>query len=329
MLPANQTIEKLFCAVFNERVKQRFEVIIIVLAIAGFLIHLALVMLKQSGVVALPDDPALNNAVAAIYTPFSFILVYEVFLLIYYLPQSFTAAIAKQYEVISLLIARDIFHDISESDRGEGWFQSMDNLYLLVDAGGLLFVFFGIYLFHKLRHFSPKLERTPRIDGFIRVKQVMALLLLPIVIGMLAFSAGEWIFHALSSDSMHIQEFKDIDRVFYDGFFKVLIVIDVLILLLSFPFTTSYAQVMRNTGFVISTVLIRLSFTSAPILDILLVIGAITFAYLTLVIYNRIEPLSEPEGALTEMCGDEDESRRRDPSGDNAETADPRRPAST
>lgn len=302
MSASREFIHRLFCSVFHERVKERFEVTIIVLAIVGFLVHLALVGLQQTGVVHISDDPALQSGIAAIYTPFSLILIYEVFLLIYYLPSSFTASIAKQYEVISLLIARDIFHDISESDRGAEWFRSIENLYLVVDAAGLLILFYFIYRFHKLRHRSPKLQHTERIDSFIQVKQMMALALLPAVIAMFCFSAGEWVVHALSSESMQLREFKELDRVFYDGFFKLLIIVDVLILLLSFPFTTSYAQVMRNTGFVISTILLRLSFTSAPILDILLVIGAIVFAYLTLVIYNRIEPLNEPRDALTRHC---------------------------
>lgn len=301
MRAGGETTDKLFGLVFNERVKQRFEVAIIVLAIVGFFTHLALVGLKQSGILALPDDPALDNGIAAIYTPFSFILIYEVFLLIYYLPTSFTASIAKQYEVISLLIARDIFHDISQTDRGEQWFSSIENLYLLVDAAGLLIVFYAIYRFHRLRQEAPRLEHTARIDRFIQVKQLMALALLPAVIAMLCFSTGEWVIHAFSSESMQLAEFKDIDRVFYDGFFKLLIIVDVLILLLSFPFTTSYAQVMRNTGFVISTILLRLSFTSAPMLDILLVVGAIGFAYLTLLIYNRIEPLNQFDDPATRL----------------------------
>lgn len=300
--PPKGRIERLFCSVFDERVRHRVEIAIVAIAIVGFFAHLALVGLKQSGLMDLPDDPALSNGIAAIYTPFSVILIYEIFLLIYYLPTSFTASIAKQYEVISLLIARDIFHDISQTERGAEWFHSVENLYLLVDAAGLLIVFYAIYRFDRLRHESPKLEHTPQLDRFIKVKQVMALALLPAVIGMFLFSAGDWLVHALSSESMQLQEFKDIDSIFYDGFFKLLIIIDVLILLLSYPFTSSYAQVIRNTGFVISTVLIRLSFTSAPGLDILLVVGSIAFAYFTLAIYKRIEPMKEPDGSVDHPC---------------------------
>lgn len=302
MATSGDMIHRAFCSVYNEKARQRIEAVIIVLAIVGFFAHLGLVALQNVFGVHISDDPALQSGIAAIYTPFSFILIYEVFLLIYYLPTSFTASVAKQYEVISLLIARDIFHDISETDRGAGWMTSMDNLYLVVDAVGLLIVFYGVYKFHQLRHKAPKLEHNEKIDRFIRVKQAMALALLPAVVVMLAWSTGDWMFSAVAGDSVGIEMFKDIDRVFYDGFFKLLIIIDVLILLMSYPFTTSYAQVMRNTGFVITTVLLRLSFTSAPGLDILLVVGAITFALLTLAVYNRIEPLGEPKDAMTKPC---------------------------
>jgi hypothetical protein len=54
----------------------------------------------------------LTNPISAIYTPFSIILYYEIFLLIFYLPRSFTTSILKQFEIISLIIIRRIFYDI-------------------------------------------------------------------------------------------------------------------------------------------------------------------------------------------------------------------------
>ena len=41
----------------------------------------------------------LTNPISAIYTPFSIILYYEIFLLIFYLPRSFTTSILKQFEI--------------------------------------------------------------------------------------------------------------------------------------------------------------------------------------------------------------------------------------
>ena len=54
----------------------------------------------------------LTNPISGIYTPFSIILYYEIFLLIYYLPRSFTTSILKQFEIISLIVIRRIFYDI-------------------------------------------------------------------------------------------------------------------------------------------------------------------------------------------------------------------------
>ena len=64
---------------------------------------------------------------------FSFILVYEAFLLIYYLPRSFTTSVAKQYEIISLILIRKIFKDIPEVDLNENWISNENNIQLIYD----------------------------------------------------------------------------------------------------------------------------------------------------------------------------------------------------
>jgi hypothetical protein len=82
----------------------RLEHFIVKLSVAGFLVHLLLVFLART----LPQPPALiaaagHNYLAAIYTPFSFILFYETLMLIVALPKSITQSIAKQFEVVSLI----------------------------------------------------------------------------------------------------------------------------------------------------------------------------------------------------------------------------------
>ena len=84
---------------------------------AGFLLHLLLVFFSRT----LANPPALiaavgKNYLAAIYTPFSFILFYEVLMLITALPQSTTQSIAKQYEIVSLIFIRRFFKDIAQLD---------------------------------------------------------------------------------------------------------------------------------------------------------------------------------------------------------------------
>ena len=66
-----------------------------------FFVHLFLICLAYLGLFGETPPDLLADPIAAIYTPFSFILIYEVYLLIFFLPASITQYIAKQYEIIT------------------------------------------------------------------------------------------------------------------------------------------------------------------------------------------------------------------------------------
>ena len=104
---------------------------VVAIALVAFLLHLLLIGLRSLDL--LPPhghhlDELLTNPVAAIYTPFSFILVYEVYLLVFYLPQSITQYIARQYEIITLIIIRRIFKDIANLELTPDWFSRPSDL---------------------------------------------------------------------------------------------------------------------------------------------------------------------------------------------------------
>ena len=71
--------------------------------------------------------------------------------------------------------------------------------------------------------------------------------------------------------------------------FTILILADVFILLLSFQYTEKYSQLIRNTGFVICTILIRLSFASKGLTNILLIVSSVLFGLIILRIYQAFE----------------------------------------
>ena len=97
----------------------------------------------------------------------------------------------------------------------------------------------------------------------------------------------------ININSLSITSFYDINEVFYNEFFSLLIIADVLILLLSFEYYSErYSQIMRNTGFIICTILIRLSFSSTGLTNLLLIVSSVIFGLLILKIYslmNKIE----------------------------------------
>ena len=66
----------------------------------------------------------------------------------------------------------------------------------------------------------------------------------------------------------------------------LLIIIDVILLLFSFFYSDEFEKIIRNSGFIISTILIKLSFSVEGIINNALILGAVLFGYLVLLIHN-------------------------------------------
>ncbi len=276
-----------FGTVFADTVRKKVENLILILAGFGFIIHLLLILLKELDIITVTElnQELLNDPISAIYTPFSLILVYEVYLLLFYLPRSFTSCISKQFEIISLIVIRKIFKDIPLMDLNDNWIFSEHNIELVVDLLGFLILFFLIYLFNKDTKKLPKKNITdPSLVRFISSKKIVSLSLLIVMSFMALNTLYEWVFNIYSN-----QTITQIDGLFFNKFFTLLILADVIILLISFRYTEEYSKLIRNTGFIISTILIRLSFSSSGYLTMILILTGVSFAYLILKIYNSIE----------------------------------------
>ena len=98
----------------------------------------------------------LSNPISAIYTPFSFIIIYEVYLLLYYLPQSITTYISKQYEIIALILIRKTFKDLANLNLESNWFQNQEDLQFTYDIVAAIVIFFLIFLFYYNTKSSPE-----------------------------------------------------------------------------------------------------------------------------------------------------------------------------
>ena len=282
-----KTVENIFSRLFSEGNLKKFEKFILISATFGFIIHLLLILLNNNGYVDLSffQDKLFVNPISAIYTPFSFILIYEAFLLIYFLPRSFTTSIAKQFEIMSLILIRKIFKDIPNVELDDNWIQNENNLQLVYDLAGVLVVFFLIYLFKKLKEDLPKLPVHQNLDRFISYKKLISLFLVPTLSLLCIFSFLDWYNYVF----LGIGTSSNIDYLFFESFFTILILVDVFILLVSFQYTERYSQLIRNTGFIISTILLRLSFSSVGLTSLLLLVSGIVFGLIILLIYNNME----------------------------------------
>ena len=280
-------VNRLFLIVFGEKIQKRFENIILVLAGLGFLIHLLLIALKTNNIGFLSEinSSLLNDPITAIYTPFSLILIYEVYLLVFYLPRSFTSCVSKQFEVISLIVIRKIFKDIPQMDLQGDWYLSQHNLALMVDLLGFLLLFLLIYLFNVGKNRLPKkVVNDPKLLNFINSKKVVSLVLLLLLMVTSTYSLINWSMHVFTDGFV-----SNVDGVFFNQFFTLLILTDVIILLISFRYTEEYSKLIRNTGFIISTILIRLSFSADGFLNIILILTGVGFAVLIQQIFNAME----------------------------------------
>ena len=280
-------IENLHNNVFSKKNVELFEKNIMLLAVVGFIIHLLLIFIENYYALDIFSSRTnlSSNPISALYTPFTFILVYEAFLLIYYLPRSFTTSVAKEYEIISLVLIRKIFKDIPEISLEPDQILNDNNLQLMYDLLAVIVIFYLIYLFKKTWVNTPKRKTNKNLEKFINYKKLLSVLLVPTLLILCFINFYEWFIQVFISQSYT----DNLNGVFFIDFFTILILVDVFILLISFQYTERYSQLIRNTGFIISTILLRLSFSAEGLYSILLLILGVVFGLVILRIYKLAE----------------------------------------
>ena len=279
----------------SESARKRSEQWVFFIALASFFVHLALIGLNYLGIFGNNSIDLLSDPIVAIYTPFSFILVYEVYLLIYFLPASITQYIAKQYEIITLIVIRRIFKDISDLELTANWFQNKESLQFTYDIFTTLMLFALLFVFYLLmkKAWRPQTKAPDAaLSQFIAIKKHLSVLLVPVFLILALFSFGTWLMDMVQFDNELSAPGGNLNNVFFDDFFTVLILADVLLLIFSFVHRQSFAKVIRNSGFIISTVMLKLSFSATGLLNISLIVGAVFFGVCILFIYNQYERLS-------------------------------------
>jgi hypothetical protein len=289
-------LNKLYQIFLSEYAKRRIEKTILYVALFSFFIHLILIYLSKFSIVNFHFESELfRNPISAIYTPFSFILVYEVYLLIYYLPKSFTTYITKQYEIITLIIIRKLFKDLSVIELSSDWFNIKGDLQFTYDILASIILFYLIYQFEKqgARKSHPPNENKPKIERFIRRKKIIAIVLVPIFFTLALITLFNWT-SDISFTSNNLPSFETINNLFFDEFFTVLILVDVILLLISFFYTDKFHKIIRNSGFVVSTILIRMSFGVSGLTSTILIVLAVLFGLTIIIIHNKYEKNTLP-----------------------------------
>jgi hypothetical protein len=287
--------ETIYQKLLSKKTKEKSEQVVLWIALVSFLIHLLMIGLIHFNVITINDPSNLfKNPIAAIYTPFSFILVYEVYLLIYYLPKSTSIYVTKQYEIIALIIIRRLFKDLSDLSLSSNWFNIKNDLQFTYDLLASVLLFYLIYLFHVqrtrvYRTFQNNKNHSSSISKFIKAKKWIATALVPILLTLAIYSFLNWSIGIFQPFKDNAISFKNINNIFFEQFFNILIIAEVVLLLFSFFHTDEFHKVIRNSGFIISTILIRISFSVDGIINNILIVTAVLFGLSILFIHNKFE----------------------------------------
>jgi hypothetical protein len=291
MIKTKEIVPFIFEKFLSENTREKTEKIILKIAIFSFFIHLAIIYFIKFDFIEMPlNSELLKNPISAVYTPFSFILIYEVYLLIYYLPKSFTTYITKQYEIITLIIIRKLFKDLSALELTENWFEIKGDLQFTYDIVASLVLFYLIFLFQKqgTRKIVEEASIHPIIIRFVKRKKLIAIILVPLFFAIALYTLIDWSAGTSVSFST-LPTFESVNNLFFDQFFTVLILVDVVLLLISFFYTSQFHKIIRNSGFVISTILIRMSFGVSGLISTILIVVAVLFGLAIITIHNKYE----------------------------------------
>lgn len=277
--------KKIFDFFISDSSKKSIERSILVISLISFLIHLLLIFLANNNIVFSSENSILKSPIMAIYTPFSFILIYEIYLLIYYLPRSITLYISKQYEIIALIVIRRLFKDISEMETSTSLFSSTINQNVFIDLSLSILLFYLIYLFRKNSLSLSSLNLNSSMIRFIEIKKWIAVFLIPAFSAMAIYNLSLWIGDTFIKTN--VVNNQSINNIFFADFFQVLILVDVFLLIFSFFHSDLFHKIMRNSGFIISTILLRMSFLYDGFSNAIMIISALLFGLLILYIHNK------------------------------------------
>jgi hypothetical protein len=180
------------------------------------------------------------------------LLVLEVMSLIFVLSSSVTRSIGKQFEILSLILLRHSFQELSHMhepiDIIVDW---VPVLHILTSstAALLIFVFLGIY--YRIRRYQGYLSDPVEKMYYIMTKKILALVLLAIFIVVGVYNTSVFLFKGIQHD-------------FFETFYTILIFADILLVLIAQRFMPSFHAVFRNSGYVIATLFIRIALSAPP-----------------------------------------------------------------
>ncbi|MDY0226501.1 MAG: hypothetical protein RBR38_06680 [Desulfomicrobium apsheronum] len=258
----------------HERMHRRFALGLIVV----FLGSLVSIELNRQGL--LPASLAAHtptNHFHAVNLAFTLVLILEVVSLILTLPCSFSKSVGKQFEILSLILLRDAFKELSYFAEPITVGTELTPVFHILGYGfGALAIFALLGVYYRIQPGKKQDMGLPHdLFRFVAAKKGIALLILVT-------------FAVLGIGNLYnkIAGLPHID--FFPVFYTLLIFTDILVVLISQCFRPSFHAVFRNSGYALSTLFIRLALAAPPMYDVALGIVAATFSIALTLAWTRV-----------------------------------------
>ena len=184
-----------------------------------------------------------TNYYASIQIVFTMVLLVEMVELIFALADSVALAVRKQLEIMSLILLRDVFKAISQLN---GPLHLEEHSMVLLQVGSvalggyILFIIRGLFL--KMHY----VQQYTAMEQYLAVKKCVALALLVAFVGIGIYNSYTVVFRAVPSN-------------FFHHFYTTLIFADILIILVGQYFLPSFHITFRNSGYAVSTLIMRVA----------------------------------------------------------------------
>lgn len=244
-----------------------------------FILSMGLALLK--GFHLLPptlDKVIPENTFFPIHLAFALVLGVEVISLIFSLADSASRAVAKQIEIMALILIRNIFKDISVLNNANDLVFNYNLLWeTLALAGGALVLFtcLGIYL--RLTKMNNEPVVTAGVQIYIKQKKCISLLLFIAYI-------------VLGIYDMYIIFAKHESSEFFLHFYNLLIFSDILLVLLNQRIMPSFYATFKNSGYAVGTLFMRIALSADPLWSVALSVFATLYVMALAWTTNKFEP---------------------------------------
>lgn len=241
--------------------------VVTVLLVSVFIFSLTLIEANRQGV--LPASLAGLVPLShfhAINAAFTLVLLLEVIGLIFVLPCSVSKSVGKQFEILALILLRNSFKElVALPEPIQLGTDMMPVIRFFADGFGALVIFIILGFYYRQQR-----QRSEWMTGesryrFVAEKKLLSLFLLAVYVGLAVYGGWDYLYGAKTF-------------AFFATFYTVLIFSDILLVLISHQFLPTFHTILRNSGYAVSTLLLRLSLTAPPYYDAAIGVGAAFFA---------------------------------------------------